>query len=303
MVWLKRILGWLLTLFLTLSVVFLLVRLAPGGPFASEKGVAPEVRARLEAQYGLNDPLPMQLAKFWGNLAVGNFGVSVTLDGAKVTDLISQAFPYSLALGALALMWAIVGGIPLGFYWAARGKPDWTRTAMLGALLPSFVAAPVIQWLVYLSGGPAYGCEKFWLGLIWPSVGLGLYYLPFVARLTQEGFVGQERALYVRVAQAKGLSRLAALFLHGWRAALTPVVAYLGPTAAGLITGTFVAETVWGIPGLGKFFVNAVFNRDDTLILGVTAFYLVILMAFNAVVEAVLMQWNPSAKEAQNAKA
>lgn len=276
--------------------------MAPGGPFASEKGVAPEVRARLETQYGLTAPLPIQLAKFWGNLAVGNFGVSVSLDGAKVTDLIGQAFPYSLTLGVLALMWAILGGLPLGFYWAARGAPDWTRGAMLGALLPSFVAAPLLQWAVYLCGGQAYGCDSFG-ALLWPSIGLGLYYLPFVARLTQEGFVGQEKALYVRVAQAKGLSRLTALLQHGWRAALTPVVAYLGPTAAGLITGTFVAETVWGIPGLGKFFVNAVFNRDDTLILGVTAFYLIILMGFNAIVEAILMRWNPAAKEAHNAKA
>ncbi len=295
-----RILSYLLTLVLTLSAVFVLVRLAPGGPFASEKGVPTEVRARLEAQYGLDKPLPTQLGKFWGNLLRGDLGVSVTLDGAKVSDLIAQAFPYSLTLGALALVWAVLGGIPLGFYWAARGRPDWTGATMLGALLPSFVAAPILQWAVYLCGGVAYGCDTV-ATLIWPSIGLGLYYLPFVARLTQVGFQTQQRALYVRMAQAKGLVRLRALFLHGWKAALSPVAAYLGPTAAGLITGTFVAEVVWGIPGLGKFFVNAVFNRDDTLILGVTAFYLIILMIFNAAVEALVDHWNPASKEVRGA--
>lgn len=293
MKFLQRILGFAVTLFVSLSLVFVLVRLAPGGPFAGEKALAPEIRATLQAAYGLDKPLGAQLLSFWGNLLRGNLGVAITLDGRAVSSLIAEAFPYSLMLGSMALVWAVMGGIPLGFYWAVRGRVGFSRVWMLGALVPSFVAAPLLQYAVMLMGGRAYGCETF-LTLFWPSVGLALYYLPFIARLTQVGFQTQSRALYLRVAQAKGLTRLRALLLHCWRAALGPVLAYLGPTAAGLITGSFVVETVWGIPGLGKFFVNAVFARDDTMILGLTAFYLIILMIFNAVVEMILSAWNPT---------
>ena len=275
----------------------------------------------LDKAYGLNRPLGEQYLRFMGRLTRGDLGISIAMDGQSVGSLIAQTLPVSLGLGLFALLIAVGFGIPLGFWWAAQGKinthplplpqggnnlegasapsPPHGNKILSGqwlyifTLLPSFVAAPLAQQLVLRCGGVAYGYTGI-QSLFWPSLVLGLYYLPFVARLSQVGFQSEEKLLYLRVAEAKGLSRFGALWKHGARAALSPVLAYLGPTAAGLVTGSFVVETVWGLPGLGRFFVNAVFNRDDPLLLGLVAFYAVALIFFNTVVEIFLKQWNPS---------
>jgi oligopeptide transport system permease protein len=291
--------GSLLTVWVVLTVVFFMVRLAPGGPFDSEKALSPDIKAQLEHFYGLDKPITSQYLDFLGHIARGDLGISLVMEGESVGKIIAQAFPVSLGLGGLALLIAAGAGIPLGFYWAGQKKRGIAHKIISGrwlylfAMLPSFVAAPLLQQLVLLCGGRAYGYEGF-SSLLWPSLTLGLYYLPFVARLVQVGFQEESRGLYLRVAQSKGLSRKRALWQHGAKAALSPVLAYLGPTAAGLITGSFVVETVWGLPGMGRFFVNSVFNRDDTLLLGLVAFYALILIFFNTVIELVLSKWNPA---------
>lgn len=290
---LRLIGGAALTLWLTLTVVFFMVRWAPGGPFEGEKAMSPEQKALLEKAYGLDKPVHEQYARFFANMLKGDFGVSMALEGQSVREIIARAFPVSLQVGAGALALAVLLGVPLGFYWALKNrKGSWIYFL---AMLPSFVLAPLVQQMVLKSGGVAYGYEGWW-SLLWPAMVLGVYYLPFVARLAQRGFADEMKSPYLRTAQAKGRSRGRALWLHGYRAALSPVVAYLGPTAAALITGAFVVETVWGLPGMGRFFVNAVFNRDDTLLMGLVAFYTVVLVGFNLVVEMVLQAWNPMAR-------
>jgi oligopeptide transport system permease protein len=297
---LKTLIGSLLTVLIVLTIVFFMVRLAPGGPFDTERAISQEQREILQKTYGLDRPLVEQYARFIGKIFRGDWGVSMALEGQSVGEILSRAFPVSLMLGVSALAIAVGFGIPLGFFWAAnpvpKTRPVPSHALYLFTMLPSFVLAPIAQQIVLLCGGVAYGYEGI-KSLFWPSLVLGLYYLPFVARLTQVGFQEESRALYFRVAQAKGLSRVAALWRHGYKAALGPVLAYLGPTAAGLITGAFVVETVWGLPGLGRFFVNAVFNRDDTLLLGLVAFYTVILVFFNAAIEIILARWNPAMRK------
>lgn len=288
--------GAVLTLWATLTVVFFMVRWAPGGPFEGEKALSAEQKIQLQKTYGLDLPVHQQYARFMTNLLRGELGLSLALEGQRVDDIIARTFPVSVALGAGALLLAVGAGVPLGFWWASRGRGGAWIMAL--SMLPSFVLAPLIQQAVLAGGGVAYGYAGM-SSLLWPSAILGLYYLPFVARLTQRGFAEEARAAYVRTALSKGRGRAVALWKHGYRAALSPVVAYLGPTAAALITGAFVVETVWGLPGMGRFFVNAVFNRDDTLILGLVAFYTFILVVFNLIVEAVLLWWNPAGRKGE----
>ncbi len=292
----RSILGALGTVFLTVSVVFFMVRAAPGGPFDAERALSAAQRELLQKNYGLDRPVGEQFAQFWAGVLRGEWGRSLVIEGKEVSEIIAQAFPVSLGVGTLALVFAVGAGVPLGFWGALKGAKG--RWVFVFALLPSFVAAPLVQQVVLALGGEAWGFRG-WGSLVLPALVLGLYYLPFVARLTQEGFAAEGRALYLRLAQAKGLTRKWALFRHGAAAALSPVVAYLAPAAAGLITGSFVVETVWGLPGLGRFFVNAVFSRDDTLILGLVAFFTTILVAFNWGVERILERWNPAAFRAK----
>lgn len=286
--------GAFFTLWVVLTIVFFMVRGAPGGPFEAEKAMSVEQRAQLERVYGLDRPLHEQYMKFLGNFVIGDLGVSYALEGQSVGSIIQRTFPVSLVLGVIALLFAVGVGVPLGFYLASRGRVGLWVYGL--AVLPSFVAAPIVQQMTLKMGGVAWGYHGFG-SLILPGIVLGLYYLPFIARLAQTGFTDEARTIYLRVAQAKGLTRRRSLWRHGLRAALSPVMAYLGPTAAGLITGAFVVETVWGLPGMGRFFINAVFNRDDTLLLGLVAFYTVILILFNLFIEIVLQGWNPASRK------
>lgn len=285
----------MLTLWAVLTVVFFMVRLAPGSPFDAEKALPEGVKERMVAAYGLDRPMIEQYGTFWKNLLQGDLGISVIFDGASVNELIGEAFKVSLALGVWSLGWALIVGLPLGFFWAYSGRKIGQGVFVLG-LLPSFVAAPLLQQAILAFGGNAYGYTGF-SSLFWPSVVLGFYYMPFVARLTQVGFESQMGALYCRLAQAKGLTRWTVALKHAYRGALSPLLAYLGPTAAGLVTGSFIVESVFGLPGLGRFFVNSVFNRDDPLLLGLVCFYTILLLVFNAVVEALLRLWNPAARQ------
>ena len=291
--------GAVLTLWLTVTVVFFMVHGAPGGPFEGEKAMSAAQKEQLQRVYGLDRPLGEQYVRFLGNFLRGELGVSLVMEGQSVNSIIARTFPISLMLGVGALIFAVGVGLPLGFYLADRRHGG--RWIYFLCVLPSFVAAPIVQQVALAWGGAPWGYEGP-VSLILPAIILGLYYVPFVARLTQVGFTEESKALYLRVAQAKGLPRSGALWRHGLRAALSPVIAYLAPTAAGLITGAFVVETVWGLPGMGRFFVNAVFNRDDTLLLGLVAFYTLILVGFNCAVEIILRAWNPAAEKGNDAQ-
>ncbi|MFU8848554.1 MAG: ABC transporter permease [Opitutales bacterium] len=294
----RRLLQAIPTLWLIATITFLLLHLAPGGPFDDEKPVSPEVRAQIEAHYGLDLPLHRQYLRFLGNALRGDLGPSYKYAGWRVDEIIRQSFPVSLELGGLALLIALALGIPLGVVAALQhGKPAETAlmgTAMLGICLPTFVLGPLLL-LVFSS----------WLGwfnpLGWsvasdrmlPALTLGLFYGAYIARLTRSGMLDTMHHDYIRTARAKGLSERLVVLRHGLRNALYPVVAYLGPAVAGLISGSFIIETIFFIPGLGMFFVNSAFNRDYTLVMGTVLFYAVLIIFFNLLVDLIQMWMNP----------
>lgn len=298
---LKRIAEAVPVLLIVATLAFFLARFAPGGPFDEDRALPPEVKAEISAHYGLDKPLAVQYAIFLKNLAHGNLGPSYKYHGWNVSELIADRVPTSLALGAGALVFALAVGIPLGA--VAAIKPNsWldrlpTGAATLGICLPTFVIGPLLvlvfsNWLGWFNASgwnsPA--------DCVLPVVTLGLAYAAPVARLMR-GSMLEIRALdYMKTARAKGLSPARIYFVHGLRNALLPVVTYIGPTAAGLISGSFVVESMFNIPGLGQFFVKAAFNRDFTMIVGTVIFYAAVLVALNLLAEIVLVKLNPRLK-------
>lgn len=294
----RRLLQAIPTLWLIATLTFVLLHLAPGGPFDDEKPVSPEVREQIEAHYGLNLPLYQQYFRFLGNILKGDFGPSYKYSGWKVDEIIAQSFPVSLELGAIALLIALGIGIPLGVVAALQhGKVAETGLmglAMVGICLPTFVLGPLLL-LVFSSGlgwfnplGWSVPSDRFL-----PSLTLGLFYGAYIARLTRSGMLDTMHHDYIRTARAKGLSERLVVIRHSLRNALYPVVAYLGPAVAGLISGSFIVETIFFIPGLGMFFVNSAFNRDYTLVMGTVLFYAVLIIFFNLLVDLIQMWMNP----------
>lgn len=294
----RRLLQAIPTLWLIATLTFVLLHLAPGGPFDDEKPVPPEVKAQIEAHYGLDLPLYQQYFRFLGNILQGDLGPSYKYVGWKVNEIILQSFPVSLELGGIALIIALCLGIPLGTIAALQhGKPAETALmgiAMLGICLPTFVLGPLLL-LAFSSGlgwvnplGWAVPSDRFL-----PSLTLGLFYGAYIARLTRSGMLDTMHHDYIRTARAKGLSERLVVLRHGLRNALYPVVAYLGPAVAGLISGSFIVETIFFIPGLGMFFVNSAFNRDYTLVMGTVLFYAVLIILFNLLVDLIQMWMNP----------
>ncbi len=294
----RRLLQAIPTLWLIATATFFLLHLAPGGPFDDEKPVAPEIKARIEAHYGLNLPLHQQYFRFLGNVVRGDLGPSYKYAGWDVREIIGQSVPVSLELGGWAFLIALSVGIPLGILAALRhGRPAETAlmgVSMLGICLPAFVLGPLLL-LVFSS----------WLGwfnvLGWsvpsdralPALTLGLFYAAYIARLTRSGMLDTLQHDYIRTARAKGLRERAVILRHAVRSALYPVVAYLGPALAGLISGSFIVETIFFIPGLGMFFVNSAFNRDYTLVMGTVLFYAVLIICFNLLVDCIQSWMNP----------
>lgn len=295
---LRRLLEAVPVLFVVATATFFLARFAPGGPFDEARPLPPEVKAQMDAHYGLDKPLGVQYARFLGNLVRGDFGPSYKYHGWSVNELIADRVPASLALGGGALVIALALGIPLGC--VASIKPDsWldrlpTGIATLGICLPTFVIGPllVLVFSVRLGWFNASGWNVP-SDFVLPSLTLGLVYAAPVARLMRASMLEVRGADYMKTARAKGLSPLRIYFVHGLRNALIPVVSYAAPTAAGLISGSFVVESMFSIPGLGQFFVKAAFNRDFTMIVGTVMFYAVVLVALNLLGEIVLAKLNP----------
>lgn len=280
------------------TITFFLIRLAPGGPFSNEKTISPEVLAQLNSYYGLDKPLSVQYLSYLGNIITVNFGPSFKYPGRTVTELIAESFPVSLELGIYALCIAIVLGIFAGLL--AASKPSSVRdyltmtVSMGGICIPTFVMGPLLVLIFSLTLGwlPVSGWNSF-PDRILPSVTLGMVYVAYIARLTRGGLLDTMVQDFIRTARAKGLPERTILTRHALRGALLPVLSFLGPAAAGLITGSFVVETIFSIPGLGRFFVTAAFNRDYTMIMGTVVFYAFIMILFNTVIDIVNALLNP----------
>lgn len=294
----RRVLQAIPTLWVIATLTFLLLYWAPGGPFDSEKPVAAEVQEQIEAHYGLNLPLHQQYFRFLGNLLQGDFGPSYKYAGWDVQEIIAQSFPVSLELGGLALLIALAIGIPVGIAAALRHKQPSESVlmtfAMLGICLPSFVLGPIL--LLLFSAGLGWLNPLGWSNpcdRILPAVTLGLFYAAYIARLARSGMLDTMRHDYIRTARAKGLRERLVVWRHALRTALYPVVAYIGPAVAGLISGSFVVETIFFIPGLGRFFVNSAFNRDYTMVMGTVLLYAVLILLFNLLVDLIQMWMNP----------
>jgi oligopeptide transport system permease protein len=276
----RRIATLVPTLFVIITLSFLIIRLAPGGPFDEEQGLAPAIKANLDAAYGLDQPIATQYARYLAGLAHGDFGPSFKFRDMRVGEMIAQGLPVSLALGLCAILLAVLIGVPLGACAALRRNTlvdHGVRTvAALGVALPSFVVGPLLALVfgLYLHWLPVAG----WAGgepryLVLPVITLSLPVIAYVARLTRASFIEVMRANFIRTARAKGIGELQIILRHGLRPALMPVVSYLGPATAFVVTGSLVVETLFGLPGTGRFLVQGAINRDYTLVMGMIIVY------------------------------
>jgi oligopeptide transport system permease protein len=280
------------TLFAIITLSFLIIRLAPGGPFDQEQALPPAIKANLEAAYGLDAPLSKQYFRYLRGLMHGDFGPSFKFRDVRVSELIGQGLPVSLALGACAVLLAILAGVPLGALAALRrnGAVDHAIRAigMLGIALPAFVVGPVLALVfgLYLHWLPVAGWESGQLRyMLLPVITLSLPVMAYVARLARASFLEVMRTNHIRTARAKGLSEITIVWRHALRPALMPVVSYLGPATAFVITGSLVVETVFGLPGTGRYLVQGAINRDYTLVMGMIVVYGVITLLCNLVAD------------------
>lgn len=286
----RRLIGAIPTVFAVIVIAFVMIRLAPGGPFDSERSVPPEIAANLEAAYKLDAPLGEQFMSYLGDLLTGDFGPSFRYKDFTVTELLWSAFPVSAQLGLAAIILAVVAGSAAGAYAAMRRNTmldaGVMTVAMTGIALPNFVVAPLLTLVlgVYLSWLPVGGWGGFTHAVL-PIIALALPQVAYVARLTRGSMLEVMRADFIRTARAKGMSDGRIVVHHALKAAALPVVSYLGPATAAIITGSVVIEQIFGIPGLGRYFVQGALNRDYTLVMGVVIFYAVLIVILNLIVD------------------
>ena len=296
----RRLLGAVPTLFLLITLAFFMIRLAPGGPFDGDKVLPPEIQANLDAKYDLDQPLFVQYVRYLGMIVRGDLGPSFQYSDFTVSELIRQGFPVSLTLGAGALTVALFFGVLIGCLaaWRQNSRTDYLLmgSAMTGVAIPNFVLAPVLVLLfaVVLGWLPAGG----WGGgaphhLVLPVIALSLPYLAYIARLTRGSMVEVLRSDFIRTARAKGLPQWQVLLKHALKPALLPVVSYLGPATAAILTGSVVIEQIFGLPGMGRYFVQGALNRDYTLVMGVVIFIGVLIVAFNLMVDLIYALIDP----------
>ncbi len=282
-----------------ITVTFFLVRAAPGGPFASEKAVLPQVQAALEARYKLDQPMLQQYFSYLSDLAHGDFGPTFRYPGRSVGELIFDGLPITAELGFYALLVAVVLGVSAGVI--ASLKPNTLQdylpmsAAMVGICMPSFLLGPllVLVFGIWLGWLPVSGWGDTPGDKILPSLTLGAMYAGYIARLSRSGMLEILSQDYLRTARAKGLPEHVVILKHALRGGLLPVVSYLGPAFAHLLSGSFVVETIFQIPGLGRFYVQAAFSRDYTMILGTTVFLAVLIVLFNLLSDIAATWLNP----------
>ncbi|MGQ9662726.1 MAG: ABC transporter permease [Kiritimatiellia bacterium] len=295
---LRRVLWSIPVLLSVVTITFILIRLAPGGPFTEEKRYPPEALARLNQFYGLDQPIWVQYLRYLRGLVKGDLGPSLHYPDRTVGEIIAEGFPVSLELGTYALLFAFALGITSGVLASRHPQSFYDHaamtTAMMGICIPSFVLGPLLVLVFALGLGwcNATGWERA-TDRILPTLTLGSAYAAYIARLTRAGMLEVLSHDFIRTARAKGLTEFQVVLRHALKPGLFPVVSFLGPAAAGLITGSFVVETLFHVPGLGRMFVVGAFNRDYTLVLGLAVFYAVITVFFNAMVDLVLVWLNP----------
>lgn len=285
-----RLLGLIPTLLVIVVVSFLVIRLAPGSPFESERGIPPEVLVDLKAKYGFDRPLPEQLGSYVWNLVRGDLGLSTKYPNRTVNDLIADGLPATLLLGVCALAWALFLGIGAGIIGAIRQNTGWDYSfmtiAMIGISLPTFVLGPVLVLLfaltVYALPPAGWGGMRH---VILPALTLGTAYAAYIARLTRAGMLEVVRSDFVRTARAKGLSESTIVLRHMLRGGLLPVVTYLGPATAHLLVGSVVVEKIFATPGIGPYFVDAAFNRDYFVVMGIVVLESSFLLIMNLLVD------------------
>lgn len=297
----RRLLQTIPVLFVIITATFFMVRFVPGGPFTSEKALPPEILKNLEAHYGLDQPIWRQYANYLGRIVRGDLGPSFKYPNRSVNEIIAQALPVSLELGGWAMLVAMGLGLPLGILAAVRRNTwlDYVCSAigMIGICVPTFVLGPLLALFlgIYLQWFNVSG----WYGptdRILPGLTLGFVYAAYVMRLTRGGMLEVLNQDYIRTARAKGATETRIVLRHALRGGLLPVVAFLGPAIAGILTGSFVIETIFQIPGLGRQFVISAFSRDYTMVLGTVILYASLIVICNLVVDVVQVWLNPKLK-------
>jgi len=288
----RRLAGALPTLLVIVTAAFFLMRLAPGGPFDDEQTLAPEITANLEAAYGLDQPILVQYRNYLGGLLRGDLGPSFRYKDFEVSELIARGLPITAGLGAAALLVAVFAGVPLGMLAGRRRNRASDHVvmgvALAGIAVPNFVVAPLLALVfgVLLGWLPVSGWESGNLRYaILPVITLALPLIAYIARLTRGSLLEVLQSPHIRTARAKGLSESRILWRHAFKPTILPVVSFLGPAAAALLTGSLVVEQIFGLPGVGRYFVQGAVNRDYTLVMGMVVFYAVLIVLLNLLVD------------------
>ena len=289
---LKRLVMMAATLFVIMLITFSIMHAIPGGPYSAGKRLPEDIQAALDAKYHLKDPLYVQFLDYARGVIRLDLGPSFKYEGLSVNDLIAQGFPVSASLGILAMLFTVIVSIPLGII-AALKHGKWQDTLIgvlttLGVTIPSFVVATLLEYFLAFRMGwfPIYGVDSL-KGYILPMIALSGYSMAFITRLTRSSLMDVMRSDYIRTARVKGLSEPQVVVRHGLRNSLIPVVTVLGPMFAGLLMGSFVVEKIFALPGMGRFFVQSITNRDYTAIMGFTLFYAAVLVILVFVVDIV----------------
>ena len=297
---LRRLLSTVPVLWIALTACFFVLRLAPGGPFDGERPLPPAVKANLEAHYHLDEPLVMQYLRYLGDVLRGDLGPSFINQDFSVAEQLGIGLPYTLIIGGLAFVLAIVVGIAAGvlgaLYRNRLGDHALAAVILLGLVLPNFLVAPILQLV--------FGLELDWLPvggwgggaithLVLPVTVLALPHVARISRLMRGAMIDVMSSDFVRTARAKGIGRGSILRRHVLKPALTPVVSYLGPAAGYLLTGSLVVETIFGLPGVGRYFINAALNRDYGMVLGTVIFYMLLIVVLNLIVDIVYAWLDP----------
>ena len=297
----RRIVSMIITLFFVITLTFVMMHSIPGNPFTGEKKLPPAIEKALMEKYNLDKPLSQQYVDYVSGVAKGDFAPSMKYNGRTVNDLIGDGFPVSAELGGLAILLIVILGIPLGVV-AALKQGTWVdRTmiffAIVGVTIPSFVLATL---LIYVFGTKLKWLPTSrwvsWKSRIMPTIALGVSSIAYVARLTRSSMLEVINQDYIRTARAKGLSETVVVFKHALKNALIPVVTYLGPLTAAILTGSFIIEKIFAVPGMGRMFVESISNRDYTVIMGVTIFYSLILVLFIFIVDLIYGLIDPRIK-------
>ena len=309
----RRLLGAIPTLFIIITVAFFMMRIAPGGPFDSQRRLPPEIEHNIKAAYDLDKPVYRQYLIYLGKLARGDLGPSYKNKDFTVTELIAAGLPVSAKLGLSAILLAIAFGLTMGTIAALRQNKaaDYSimSLAMIGITIPTFVMAPILTLIFGVYGLSLFGYDISlpvggWNGgalrnMILPVIVLSLPQIAVIARLTRGSMVEVLHSNYVRTARAKGLSSVQVVVRHALRAAVLPLVSYLGPAIAGILTGSLVVEQIFGIPGIGRYFVQGALNRDYTLVLGVLIYYATFVILLNLLADILYAVLDPRVRYAR----